>query len=197
MKCNWLSPLALALIVGLGVPGCGTSPTGTPQGFSGAKPRTVREQAIDEIHRLRGRVVLHPDDRHIVTINLRGTLVTDDDLKCLARLKGVVVLSLNGTQITDAGLVHLRGLTELEILDLGLTRVTDAGMKQLRSMTRLRVLNLMNTSVSGAGLRYLQALPRLQQLNVERTGVTLSAIRDLQEALPGVRIQGYLEPNRT
>jgi hypothetical protein len=197
MNCNWRSALALAVIVGLGVPGCGTSPTRGAQGFWGAKPRTARDAALDEIHRLRGRVILDPEDMHIVMINLRGTLVTDDELSFLARLKGVRALSLNGTQITDAGLAHLQGQIEVETLDLGLTRITDAGMKQLRKMTKLRVLSLMNTGVSDAGLRYLQAMPQLEQQNVVRTGVTVSGIRDLQEALPRVQVQRDVDPGRT
>lgn len=196
MKCNWLSALALALIVGLGAPGCGTGPTGGSQGFW-AKPRTAREEALAEIERLHGRVLVDRDDGHIVKVNLRATVVADDELGCLARLKGVLAINLNGTQITDEGLVHLRGLTELEVLDLGLTRITDVGVKQLRRMTKLRVLNLMNTTVTDATLRFLQAMPQLEQLNVDRTGVSSSGVRELQEALPRLQIQRYVEPGRT
>jgi hypothetical protein len=184
MNRNRLS--VLILLVGLGLPGCGTS---LPAG----KPATPQNLALAEIERLHGRAVIDREGGRLLSVNLRGTLVTDDDLRVLAGVKGLRVLSLNGTQITDAGLVHLRRLTDLEVLDLGLTRISDAGLKQLRHMANLRVLNLLNTNVTDAGLRYVEALSALRQLNVERTATTVPGARTLQESLPELRIQRDVE----
>ena len=62
-------------------------------------------------------------------VNLKETLVTDDDLKHLKWLPNISILDLSSTKISDAGLEHLKGLTNLTELSLGYTYITDAGLK--------------------------------------------------------------------
>jgi Leucine-rich repeat (LRR) protein len=194
---NYYGLSSLLLIVVLAAPGCDSASTAGPSGARASRPRTARDRALAEIHRLRGRVILDSSDGHVMMVNLRATLVTDDDLQYVAKFKHLRALSLNGTQLTDAGLAHLRGLTELESLDLGMTRITDAGLKHLRRLTNLRTLNLLDTGVTDAGLRYLEPLSSLGQVNLERTSTTPRGLRALQEALPNVRIIRDLTPGPT
>jgi hypothetical protein len=188
---NYYGLSALVLIVVLAAPGCDNA--STARGF---KPRTPRDVALAQIEKLRGRVGIDRSDGHVMMINLRGTLVTDDDLVTVAKFKDLRALTLNGTQVTDAGLAHLRGLKQLEALDLGLTRITSAGLKHLRKLENLRVLNLLNTDVTDAGLRHLEALPNLAQVNLERTATTPKGLADLQEASPQLLIHRELDQSR-
>jgi Leucine-rich repeat (LRR) protein len=84
-----------------------------------------------------------------LTLNIAGTQVTDEGLKCLATLPNLRGLNIEGTRVSDRGLAHLSGLPHLKLLCLGKTQVTDAGLKQLSSLPELRVLYLRNTQTSG------------------------------------------------
>jgi hypothetical protein len=61
-------------------------------------------------------------------------------LKHLKALTQLLSLDLKGTKITDAGLEHLKGLDNLFELDLLETDVTDEGIKMLlRELPKCRV----------------------------------------------------------
>jgi cytochrome c peroxidase len=105
---------------------------------------TEREQIIAKIEKLGGKVEV--DDKSpgkpVITVNLHGTKVTDDDLKHFKALPQLQKLNLGWTQIGDAGLEHLKDLTKLQRLVLDNTKVTDAGVKHLKGLTDLEYLNL-------------------------------------------------------
>lgn len=171
--------------------------------------------AVEKLEALGGTV--RWDDWQVSGILLRGTAVTDDDLRRLSELPQLQSLTLGGTKITDAGMDHLKTLTSLEglylddtkVTDSGLssitgltklknlwldnTAVSDGGMVHLKNMTELRSLYLRNTNVTDAGLEHLRHLQQLYYLHLPGTKVTKEGIDRLHEVLPNCRIYG--KPN--
>ncbi len=124
-----------------------------------------------------------------VEFHLRGRDVTTDDaLTRLAPLGEVVSLNLRGTRITDAGLVHLKNLTGLRRLHLERTLVNDEGIAHLSGLVKLEYLNLYGTKVTDKALTHLTGLKNLRQLYLWQTKVTAGGVDELRKALPKVRI---------
>ncbi|MEX0613532.1 MAG: protein kinase, partial [Pirellulales bacterium] len=69
----------------------------------------------------------------VVHINIyrNQSLVRDDDLLLLGRLRRLRELFLPNTTITDNGMTHLKGNAELQVLDLSGTLITDTGLDSL------------------------------------------------------------------
>ena len=98
----------------------------------------------------------------LVTLNLRGTKVTDDGLKHVGELKTLKKLHLEKTEIGDAGVAHLAGLENLEYLNLYGTRVTDEGLSKLANLKQLKRLYLWKSQATEAGANKLkESLPEL------------------------------------
>lgn len=86
--------------------------------------------------------------------------LNDDELMYVGELKHLGTLNLANTRVTDAGMVHLRGLTRLTRLNLEWTHVSDAGLVQVKRLTQLKVLYLRGTRVTDAGVKELKlAIP--------------------------------------
>jgi hypothetical protein len=111
------------------------------------------------------------------------------DLIRLKRIKHLRTLNLAGTNITDAGLEHLKEFRELEELHLVFVDVTDAGLAHLEGLTQLRTLNLHETNVSDAGLKHLHGMKQLRMLYLGRTRVSDAGVAELRKALPDVSIR--------
>jgi hypothetical protein len=149
----------------------------------------------------------------VVSIYLRGTKVTDEQLEMVAdlpyldnltldetpisdqgyahlkKLRNLKVLWLNETKIEDNGLRSLAKLTKLTDLHLRDTNITDAGLKHLSGSTNLdEWLNLRNTKVSDAGLKHLRGLKKLDELVLSGTNVTEEGARSLHHYLPDTMI---------
>ena len=117
-------------------------------------------------------------------LDLRGTSVTDDELKHLRRLPSLRKLLLSDTRVGDRGMEHVKHLRGLEKLNLYGTRVSDEGIGYLCGLDRLEWLNIYRTRVSDAGLLLLSKLPALKQLQlsgrISDAGVArLSKVRKL------------------
>lgn len=117
--------------------------------------------------------------RSIVSIDLRGTNVTDDDLKVIAALPDVVTLELSNTKVTDVGLERLERARQLEYLDLSNTPITNAGLVHLKGLQRLRSLLLINTKIDSGGLIHLAGLKRLDSLSLWKTRVDDAVAREV------------------
>jgi hypothetical protein len=116
-----------------------------------------------------------------------GDQITDAGLAAVSRLVGLRELSLCGCNISDTGLAHLRCLSGLETLLLsGCHQLTDAGLQHLRSLGGLRALQLW------------ECVPPLGVGSMWRrlTGnhITPRGIADLQQALPGCKIEHHTRP---
>jgi WD40 repeat protein len=145
-------------------------------------------------------------------LNLDHTEITDQGMKVIGGLEGLVKLSLTNTQVTDAGLAELKNLTRLEFLrldklpitDAGLahlaalprlreislyqTRITDEGLAHLRGLSSLEILSLDETAIGDEGLRHLAQCPNLKHVKAWRTGVTPAGIEELRKARPSLRV---------
>ena len=82
----------------------------------------------------RGGKILGSNVRETFSLDLRGSRITDEDLKHVKffnESRPLDQLTLDDAQITDAGLVHLMELHGLSVLSLKGTKVTDEGVKKL------------------------------------------------------------------
>lgn len=99
-------------------------------------------------------------------VDLESSFVTDDDLYCLTRLRGVKAVWLNNTAISDDGLRVLAQLPALVEIRLENTSVSDAGAKHLENVKSLRRASLYNTNITQSGCEHLRrSLPNCQILS--------------------------------
>jgi hypothetical protein len=86
----------------------------------------------------------------------------DETLALVGRLRHVASLRLNDTAMTDAGMAHIEGLTGLRSLQLNGISVGDAGLAHLRGMKILTFLWISGTRVTDEGVLDLErAIPAL------------------------------------
>jgi hypothetical protein len=122
--------------------------------------------------------------KHLQTLRLGGSAVTDDALGYVKELTSLTTLELTLTQITDAGLKHLEALANLKRLQLDGTSVGDMGLAHLRALAHLEWLDLVDTKVTDAGLEHLKGLTKLKFLGLKGTRVTNEGVKKLKVALP-------------
>lgn len=91
----------------------------------------------------------------------------------LAELDGLLIneLSLRGTSVTDADLKALANIRIVHHLDLSNTEITDDAMRYV-AKSGTAGLVISSTAVGDEGLRHLQALQNLDSINVHRTPIT-------------------------
>ena len=111
---------------------------------------TPEQQAISAIQKLGGTVESEADGG--IKIDLTGRIVTGNALAPLKDIKHLHTLILTASPVSDADLQHLQGLQELKDLNLNLTKVTDAGMKYLAGLKTLEMLHLVGAKLTDAGL---------------------------------------------
>jgi hypothetical protein len=116
-------------------------------------------------------------------LDLRGTEVTDEDLRHLAALPALARLGLRGTAVGDAGLVHLQELA-LETLELRGTQVTGGGLGRLP--WTLESLDLTGTQLESSDLYRLPGLPGLGTLDLNFIALDDTALEPLAR-LPALR----------
>ncbi len=102
----------------------------------------------------------------------------------------VLWLDLKGTMVSDAQLRLLPKLKNLQRLHLERTAVTDAGLAQVKLCAQLTYLNLYGTKITDAGLRQLSGLSALTHLYVWQSAVTPAGIAEVRKALPGCEVDG-------
>ncbi len=136
---------------------------------------------------------LRPND--LTTLWLNRSDVTDDELRHVGRLSGLIDLGLASTRITDAGIIHLSGLTSLRVLKCGgrrrsrdengrvefeLSDVSGESAETLSDLSNLERIDVSYSSFSDAGLRSLARLPKLRSLELGGTQITDAGIKALR-----------------
>jgi Leucine-rich repeat (LRR) protein len=124
-------------------------------------------------------------------LDVNTSLITDDALQHLAKIKSLEDLCLTNNAITDRGIEYLKGM-ELMTLRLNETDVTDACLDSLVELKSLRVLDLDDCNITDQGIAKFVDIPTLQFVNLENLEVTLaglSRLADLYE-LRMLRING-------
>src|SRR5262245_23927314 len=94
--------------------------------------------------------------KHLRTLNLSGTLITDDGMKELKELSALESLDLSRTKLTDAGISQLAGLSSLRDVNLRYVGVTDKSLAELKKHGELRSLDLGHGHITDAGRHALQ-----------------------------------------
>ena len=108
-----------------------------------APPKVVlsaaEKAAVAAIKKLGGSVleVAQNDGRLDVAYHLADGKIGDKQLEPLKKIKHIHSLNLRGTEVTDAGLAAIAGLGSLERLHLEKTKVTDA-LAVLNNKTTIR-----------------------------------------------------------
>ena len=122
---------------------------------------------------------LKPVLRHLRSLDLSQTHITDQGLAQLSGPTDLIELDLSETAVTGQGFQHLENLTHLTWLRMSGTPVTDDDLVHLQGLTGLIGLALANTSVTDAGLIHLEAIPYVEPQNTTGTAITPEGIRKL------------------
>lgn len=150
----------------------------------------AEKSAMAEVRKLGGHVMeLAQNDPHLeVAFHLADGKVGDDHLKPVAKMPLLVSLNLRGTEITNAGLARLKEAEGLKKLHLEKTQITDEGLAHLANLKNLEYLNLYGTAVTDAGLKHLKELKNLKKLYLWQTKVTDKGVEELKKSLPDVNV---------
>ncbi|MFN7998514.1 MAG: hypothetical protein U0Q18_33135 [Bryobacteraceae bacterium] len=139
-----------------------------------------------------GGVTTRDRSGQVVSVDLRGSWVTDSDLTELAALPHLQKLDLSLTRISDHGLLQLK--TAPAIADLNLyyaELITDAGLSAVKGWRNLKRLNLRGTKVTDAALQLLSGLQSLEALDAGYALITdvgldsLASLPNLKELAIG------------
>lgn len=125
-----------------------------------------------------------------LSLELRGSPLSDKGLKSLVENTTLIGLDLSGTKVTSQGILQATArLERVELLDLSFTEVDDAGIRSLSSMKRLRYLSLIGSRVGDDGLDSLSKCDSLRELYVGHSNITSAGAKKLQRLLLHCRIQ--------
>ena len=133
------------------------------------------------------------DTHNVVTgVNLRGSWVTDTDLRKLSEYPALTTLDLSLTHITDEGMAELRNLHNVTDLNLYYSEyVTDQGLAAIKDWKKLKHLNLHGTKSSDTALEHIAGIASLESLDVGSTLMTdvglerLATLTNLKELTMG------------
>lgn len=115
-----------------------------------------------------------------------NSIVTDEGMRHVARIRGLNHLSLYRTNVTDAGIRHLRK-TPLEYINLWETQIGDKSLGYIAEMGSMKQLQIKNCSrVTDAGVAKLAPLEDLWMVNLSGcTRITDKSIHTLTD-MPSV-----------
>jgi Leucine-rich repeat (LRR) protein len=151
MKVFWFALLVFA------VSACGENPT---------------SEDTQWITGLGGSVVRNAQGQ-VTAISLRGTWVTDIDLRRLNRYSALSVLDLSLTHITDGGMQEIKNLRGITDFNLYFAEyVTDEGVAAVKDWKLLKRLNLHGTKAGDTALEHIAGLTLLESLDVGSTLMT-------------------------
>jgi internalin A len=138
------------------------------------------------------------DARGVLTgVNLRGSWVTDTDLRRLADYPELNTLDLSLTHITDEGMTEIRNLRNVTDLNLYYAEyVTDQGIAAIKNWKKLKRLNLHGTKSSDTALEHIAGITSLESLDVGSIMMTdvglerLTTLTNLKELTMGANELG-------
>jgi Leucine-rich repeat (LRR) protein len=128
--------------------------------------------------------------KHLKSLNLRGTKITDNTLELLAGVPTLESLDIGWAQITDTGLEHLTALINLRRLTFGGNKLTDTALGFLRQMPQLEYLDiggqqrtdsgLWSLTLTDAGMQSIGLVTELRELRVEGRNLTARGLASLK-----------------
>ena len=120
-----------------------------------------------------GGTVVRNADGLVTAISLRGSWVTDTDLRRLNRYAALSVLDLSLTHITDGGMQEIKNLRGISDFNLYFAEyVTDEGVAAIKDWKHLKRLNLHGTKAGDTALEHIAGLTLLESLDVGSTLMT-------------------------
>jgi hypothetical protein len=109
----------------------------------------------------------------VTSVSLRGTWVTDNDLRRLTHYADLNELDLSLTHITDGGLQDIKNLKGITNLNLYFAEyVTDEGVASIKNWKGLKRLNLHGTKASDTAFEHIAGINTLESLDVGSTLMT-------------------------
>ena len=133
----------------------------------------------------------------VTGVNLRGSWVTDTDLRRLAEYPQLTTLDLSLTHITDEGMAELKNLPNVTDLNLYYAEyVTDQGVAAIKNWKKLKRLNLHGTKSSDTALEHIAGITSLESVDVGATLMTdvglerLTTLANLKELTMGANELG-------
>jgi Leucine-rich repeat (LRR) protein len=143
------------------------------------------------IEDLGGAVQRGPQGK-VISVDLRGTWVTDNDLRRLTNYSDLEKLDLSLTHITDGGLQEIKNLKGITDFNLYFAEyVTDEGVASIKDWKQLKRLNLHGTKASDTALEHIAGINTLESLDVGSTLMTdvglerLTSLTNLRELTMG------------
>jgi formylglycine-generating enzyme required for sulfatase activity len=119
---------------------------------------------------------------HLYQLGLGDSLVSNDALGAISKLKGLTKLTLEGSQITDAGMPELARLTELRELNVARTRVTLKGLRLLKPLSKIERFGLHSELPDYAAVaqEIANLFPKLFNVTVVGKNITAEHLSSLR-----------------
>lgn len=131
----------------------------------------------------------------ILTIELTGKPLSNDELSTFSNLPRLHSLNLNGSRISPGGFVRLTNLPALDWLAVSNCGVADDDLKAIARLPQLGYLELNANPLTDAGLTPLAKHPTLRELHLTESWITDAGVNTLREipqlsavSLAGTRI---------
>ena len=147
-----------------------------------------QEKAAKALASLGGKTTLDADGK-IVEVDLRGSSVTDADLKALRDFENLQILCLGRTAVTDAAVKDLKELKHLQFLGLLGTNVSDSGVKELQgALGACQIISPTGTSRQ-AQIQGARVDPdaKVGPNQARQASTTLPSFADITKITPGVK----------
>lgn len=126
----------------------------------------------------------------------KTTAIDKKDLALINNVKKQVTwLHLSEANLEDNDLAFLSGLENLTLLRLDNNAITNQGVKAIEGLPHLESLNLYGTEVTVEVLESLKTLPALKKVFLWQTNVSPEEVARIQDAIPGLEVDGGLSMN--
>jgi Leucine-rich repeat (LRR) protein len=138
------------------------------------------------VENIGGKVIRDAAGR-VTGLDLRGSWVTDTDLRAVAKLPNLAYLDLSLTRITDQGMQELKNAAGIVELNLHYAEsVTDEGLAAVKGWKKLKRLNARGAKISDATLEHISGIATLESVNVGAAMITDVGIERLV-SLPNLK----------
>jgi len=135
------------------------------------------------------------DPKSLFGINMKRLEVTDDDLKHVAKLTGLMHIELEGTDIATKGIINLEPLKNLHFLGCDKTLIRGDAMKSIAKHPQLENLIVGHNDLDDDNLKYLAALKRLSNLQIDNIHLSDKGLEPVLK-MPELRVLKISGNNR-
>ncbi len=126
--------------------------------------------------------------RHLTSLVLVNTVVTEADSALIARISSLERLCLYNTSISSKGILTLQSLPRLKELFLDEVEIGAESARALAYLDNLQYLYIRESQISNSSVTYLANLTRLKQLHIQLSDIPPQECERLQMLLPHCKI---------